>query len=184
MSFGGQDGDFNAFCIQTWQVLANSQNQRDNYALWSLEDYLGSAIHGSDEQWAKETFSEISALFAQTNMVDEDAGSIALGETAETDAAFQLALWAIVNEWEVSDADKLSFSGFGGAVHDDVELWVGETRSAENQVAASLDFYVLSSTTSQNLLVWKTATATEVPLPATLWLMLAGILGVGLIRRF
>ncbi|MFW2133377.1 VPLPA-CTERM sorting domain-containing protein [Ectothiorhodospira haloalkaliphila] len=180
--FWGQDGDFNAFCIQTWQVLASSQNLRNDYSLWSLKGYLGSSIHGSDEQWAEATFSEISALFARSNLVDEDAGSIALGATAETDAAFQLALWAIVNEWEVSDADKLSFSGFGDAVHNDVELWVGETRNA-NQVAASLDFYVLSSATSQNLLVWKTATATEVPLPATLWLMLAGILGVGLARR-
>ncbi|MCG5517325.1 MULTISPECIES: VPLPA-CTERM sorting domain-containing protein [unclassified Ectothiorhodospira] len=169
--FWDDNEDFNAFCIQTSELIA-SQGVIGGHSLWSLKDYLESPIHDSDSHWVDTTFSRISALFSLTDMVEGHQGTVVLGDDAETDAAFQLALWGIIN------GDDFDYKEF------DVEANHGLIGSWDpgNQAVSRLDFYVLSSNNSQDLLVWKTAT--EVPLPATLWLMLAGILGVGLARRY
>ena len=172
--FWGDGKDFNAFCIQTWQALTTSGGPIGGYSLWSLGEYLNSPPHGN--ALPTDAFSRISTLFSLTDVGEEHEGTIVLGDNVGTDAAFQLALWGIIN------GDDFEFSGFGDAGQH-VDGWMSAIGDAGNQPTSRLDFYVLSSETSQDLLVWKTAAATEVPLPATLWLMLAGILGVGLARR-
>ena len=176
--FLDDEQNFNAFCVETSQALYTGTDPAGKgitYSLLTLENYLGSpdddvaAAGGSSD-----VLSRIAALFSLTDVaLGEDA--IHLGAIAEDDAAFQLALWTIIN-----DEDFKVVSGFGGAPAK-ADGWLSKIDNPEDHAPSRFDFYVLRSDGSQNLLVWKAAT--EVPLPATLWLMLAGILGVGLARR-
>lgn len=148
-----------AFCVEIDTLLNQGST---SYALLSASDYFGSAG----------LVNQIGMLY--TAFHDEV-------DNAMTSAAFQLALWELVNE----DAASLSLTtgsfdttGFHGA-RDLAQNWLSQLGNIVN----GFDLYVLTADDSQDLLVFKPQVPHQVGEPGTLALLALGLAAVGLRMR-
>lgn len=148
-----------AFCIQTDSLL---QKTNTSYSLVTATDYFGDA----------DQVNQVGQLY--TGFHDQVTGST-------SSAAFQLALWELINESEpgfgLTDGDFIS-SAFDGAATL-ADSWLSSLPGIINQ----FDLYVLASDVSQDLLVFKPMPPVRVPEPATIALMALGMLAIGLRMR-
>lgn len=148
-----------AFCIQTDALLRKTSTP---YILASAADYFGDA----------QQVDLIGRLY--TGYHDDVS-------TATTSAGFQLALWELVNEpgpdLGLSNGSFTS-TGFNGA-RTQAETWLASLAGIVNQ----FELYVLTSDSSQDLLVFKPTPPVRVPEPATLALLTLGLLAIGLRMR-
>lgn len=147
------DDGLSAFCIEIDMTLASR-------AEYEIVSGLGSF---SESQQA-----HIAALFS-SYYAESKTSNVA-------SAAFQLALWEIINE----DSGALSLSGgsfssttFGGAASL-ANSWLANL----GQDSGEYEFYMFISPNSQNLLAVR-----AVPEPAALALLGAGLLGSVMLRR-
>ncbi len=158
------DDGLSAFCIQIDMNLAGT-------AEYEIVSGLGG--------FSPVQQGHIAALFSNYYTASK-ASNVA-------SAAFQLALWEIINENEIFGEGEILGEGVnlslsGGSFH---ATTFGGARSLANQWLANLgtdsgayEFYTFISGNSQNLLAVR-----AVPEPATLALLGAGLLGGALMRR-
>ena len=143
-----------AFCVEIDTLLNQGST---SYALLSANDYFGSAG----------LVNQIGMLY--TAFHDDVVN-------AKTSAAFQLALWELVNE----DSTNLSLTtgsfgstGFHGA-RDLAQNWLSQLGNIVN----GFDLYVLKADDSQDLLVFKPQVPHQVSEPGTLALLALGLAAV------
>ncbi len=147
------DDGLSAFCIEIDMTLAGT-------AEYEIVSGLGSFTASQQ--------MHIAALFSNYYAASKDSDIAS--------AAFQLALWEILNEdGDTLDLTHGSFHAttFGGAASL-ANSWLADL----GEVSGEYEFYVFISPNSQNLLAVR-----AVPEPAALALLGAGLLGAALVRR-
>ncbi len=111
-----------------------------------------------------------------TKLATQSLGKV---HDSRTSAAFQLAIWEIVNETgSVYDFTKGAFRAFN-ASDDSIALalqWLNELPTLTGKPTYNLS--VLESATYQDL-----ATFSEVPEPSSIAIFLAGLIGYAITRR-
>jgi len=156
------DDGLSAFCVEIGTTLKTTATQYTVNSGVNLMDYFGTAG------------SHINRLFS--NYYDDAQTSKYNG------AAFQLALWEIINEWPsnaysmTSNAFKSDY--FAGA-RTTAQNWLN-TLSDTNLATGKYDFHLLEAGNSQNLL---TVTTASVPEPASLLLLMTGLFALFRARR-
>ncbi|MDQ2075932.1 PEP-CTERM sorting domain-containing protein [Marinimicrobium sp. ABcell2] len=152
------DDGLSAFCIQTSTFLQTS-------SVYTATAGLGSFTGTSQGTLIDRLFSSYY----------ESSKSSQVGS-----AAFQLALWEIINEGTDSlnlGSGSFRASHFGSTTLNLAGSWLG---SLDNNAASGVyDFYILTSDTSQDLI---TVTA-RVPEPAAASLLFIGLLALYRMRR-
>lgn len=148
------DDRLNAFCVQTNAVLQNS-------AWYEVSEGLG----GFSETQQNSIMGLFNNHYAQSSA------------SATYSAAFQLALWEIVNETtaelQLYNSGSFRSGSFSGA-RTIADGWLANLQFEAN----AYEFFVLRSSSSQDLV-----TVRQVPEPTTLLLLGAGLLGLGMARR-
>ena len=160
------DTELNAFCIDVRNNLVTGQQVVYDLVAAPPSTYLNS-----------QQLSLIGRLF--------DARAGALGSAAN-DAAFQVALWEIIYDAGSSALNlatgNFSASQFASAVSI-AQSWLSALSTVGTYTSSRYEFFVLrpiSPMQNQTLLTWRPVT---VPEPATLSLLGAGLLLVGVIVR-
>lgn len=156
------DSTLNAFCIDVSQNLVTGQT-----AIYDL------VSAGSSSALDTEQVSLIGQLF------DSEADSLG---TATNDAAFQLALWEIVYDFDTGALDLLADNFYADAFSGARALaqgWLSGLTANLNYVSSKYELYTLSPISpaaNQTLLTWRPV---SVPEPAPLSLLGAGLLLIG-----
>ncbi|MEJ2516377.1 MAG: PEP-CTERM sorting domain-containing protein, partial [Gammaproteobacteria bacterium] len=147
-----------AFCLQVGVPLEKAATV---YHLYGLADYTPAVglMFGADQ------LTRVGQLFA---------GFYGMVGSKTNDAAFQLALWEIVQDetLDLSTGDFFVIDGFGDAV-DLATEWLGML----DEYTAVENLWALKSETSQDLIF------IEVPEPGTLALLGTGLIAFGAARR-
>lgn len=154
------DTTLQAFCVET-SALLDTQNTR-TYNLVSALDHFGDAT----------LVDRIGRLYTGFN---------ALVTSADTSAAFQLALWELVDE-NNTDLD-LTTGSFTATDFTNARATANGWLSSLSGITNGFNLFVLENEGSQDLLVFKPAPTVRVPEPGTLALMCLGLLIVGLRMR-
>jgi hypothetical protein len=157
---GSLDGrSFLSFCVDLFQTLRFGKTYTD-YSKESASAYFGSAKA-------------------------EDIGRLATGylglvDDPITSAAFQLALWEIINESSGRyDLRKGSFKASGRSARESISL--ADSWLANLPATSSYSAEVLASRAHQDVVIFSaqyTPSASPVPVPGTPALFLAGLLGL------
>jgi hypothetical protein len=150
---------FVSFCVDLFQTLRFGKTYTD-YAKESASAYFGSA-----------KANDIGRLAT---------GYLGLVDDATTSAAFQLALWEIVNESRGQyDLRKGSFKASGRSARESIAL--ADSWLANLPATSSYSAEVLASRAHQDVVMFSaqyTPSASPVPIPGTPALFLAGLLGL------
>ncbi|WP_296931483.1 PEP-CTERM sorting domain-containing protein [uncultured Marinobacter sp.] len=159
----------------------------NEYLSWSetLDAYcVDTATYLKEGQWVSYTLKSAIDYFDSSalNDIDRLYGDVESGvNSGASSAAFQLALWEIVNEgqsgYSLDSGDFKSWSF--GSVESQAEIWLDNLASD----VRGFDFYVLDSDYSQDLLVMSPKPSIKVSEPGTLALLGVGIAAIGLRRR-
>jgi len=157
---GSLDGrSFLSFCVDLFQTLRFGKTYTD-YSIRSASAYFGST-----------KADDIGRLAT---------GYLALVDDATTSAAFQLALWEIVNETHGRyDLRKGSFKASGRSARDSISL--ADSWLANLPATSSYSFEVLASRNHQDVVIFSATSvpsASPVPIPGTPALFLAGLFGL------
>lgn len=148
-----------AFCVEI-DTLLNTGNT--TYSLISANDYFGNTS----------LVNQIGMLYTAFHDDVSDA---------TTSAAFQLALWELVNE------DTASLSLNNGSFHstpfEDAQSLAQDWLSELGTIANGFDLYILTAEGSQDLLVFNPQIPRQVGEPGTLALLALGLAVVGLRMR-
>ena len=145
---------------------------------------MDTATYLKEGQWVSYTLKSAIDYFDSSalNDIDRLYGDVESGvNSGASSAAFQLALWEIVNEgqsgYSLDSGDFKSWSF--GSVETQAETWLDNLASD----VRGFDFYVLDSDYSQDLLVMSPKPSIKVSEPGTLALLGVGIAAIGLRRR-
>jgi len=157
---GTLDGrSFLSFCVDLFQNLRFGKTYSD-YSMQSASAYFGST-----------TANGIGRLAT---------GYLGLVDDATTSAAFQLALWEIINERGGQyDLRKGSFKAAGRAARESISL--ADSWLANLPATSSYSAEVLASRRHQDVVMFTAAyapSASPVPIPGTAGLFLAGLVGL------
>lgn len=133
------------------------------------------------------TYNLVSALdhFGNTTLVDQ-IGRLYTGYSAEvtsadSSAAFQLALWELVDE--TTGTLGLENGSFTATSFNTARATADAWLSSLSGITNGFNLFVLENESSQDLLVFKPAPTVRVPEPGTLALMCLGLLVLGLRMR-
>ncbi|UZJ44310.1 PEP-CTERM sorting domain-containing protein [Marinimicrobium sp. C6131] len=155
------DNGLSAFCVEIGTTLKTTATQYTVNSGINLLDFGTAGLH-------------IDRLFS--NFYDD-------AQTSKyNSAAFQLALWEIINEWPssaysmTSNAFKSDY--FSGA-RNIAQSWLNSLNDT-NLDTGKYDFHLLVADNSQNLL---TVTTASVPEPASLLLLMTGLFALFRARR-
>jgi len=156
---------FLSFCVDMFQTLKFGKTYTD-YSLQSGWAYFGSA-----------KANDIGRLAT---------GYLGLVDDATTSAAFQLALWEIVDESRGTyNLRKGSFKASGRDARASIAL--ADSWLANLPATSTYSLQVLASRTHQDVVMFSAAytpSASPVPIPGTAGLFLAGLLGlIASVRR-
>jgi len=150
---------FLSFCVDLFQTLKFGKTYTD----YSIRN--GSAYFGSTKA------DDIGRLAT---------GYLGLVDDPTTSAAFQLALWEIINESSGRyDLRKGSFKASGRSARESISL--ADSWLANLPATSSYSLEVLASRTHQDVVMFTSAytpSASPVPVPGTPALFLAGLLGL------
>lgn len=154
------DATLQAFCVQTNALLDTASTR--TYNLVSALDHFGDAS----------LVDRIGRLYTGFN---------ALVTSSDTSAAFQLALWELVDE---NNADlDLTTGSFTATAFTDARATANGWLSSLSGITNGFNLFVLENDHSQDLLVFKPAPTVRVPEPGTLALMCLGLVVIGLRMR-
>jgi hypothetical protein len=152
------DDGLSAFCIQTSTFLQTSSVYTATAGLGSFADTTQGTL-----------IDRLFSTYYETSKASQEGS-----------AAFQLALWEIVNESTDSlnlGNGSFSASHFGSTTLSLAGNWLSSLDSSAT--SGAYDFYILASDSSQDLI---TVTA-RVPEPAALLLLAIGLLALYRVRR-
>ena len=157
---GTLDGrSFLSFCVDLFQNLRFGKTYTD-YSMQSASAYFGST-----------RANDIGRLAT---------GYLGLVDDATTSAAFQLALWEIINERGGQyDLRKGSFKASGRSAREAISL--ADSWLANLPATSSYSAEVLASRKHQDVVMFSAASApsaSPVPIPGTAGLFLAGLVGL------
>ncbi|MDX1800835.1 MAG: PEP-CTERM sorting domain-containing protein [Marinobacter sp.] len=156
------DDTLQAFCVQT-NALLDTSNTR-TYSLVSALDHFGNAS----------LVDQIGRLYTGYH---NDVTS------ADTSAAFQLALWELVDEDQQTNGLDLTGGQFTATSFNTARATANGWLSSLSSITNGFNLFVLENDGSQDLLVFKPAPTVRVPEPGTLALMCLGLLVLGLRMR-